>query len=115
MDLSPDKRFAPLVTVDKKMKEIREKRDEARISAGSNVQEVLGKLKGPNGLFSAGRVSNLSSTVTAENQEVARKRGDLLQLLSSQSPPSIETLFKSLETDHKRNNKLHVQQSQAQI
>ena len=103
MDFSPDKRFAHLVTVDKKMKEIREKGDEARKSAESNIYEVFGKQKGPKGLFSAGRVSNLSSTLTLENQEVARKRGDLLQLLSSQSPPSIETLFRTLETDHQKN------------
>lgn len=63
----------------------------------NDVNEVF--VKQPNGLFSGGRVSNLSSTVTEGEQEAARRRGDLQQLLSSQSPPSIETLFRTLERD----------------
>ena len=105
MDLSPDKRFDHRVK--KNVKDNLEKKDEARNlkkSFESKVQEVTGKPNQPMGLFSGGRMSNLSFTITKEDQDVARKRGDLLQLLSSQSPPSIETLLRSLETetDHQR-------------
>ncbi len=100
MDLSPDKRFAHRVIVNKKLKDIHEKKDEARASVEYNVQVVNRRQIPPEGLFSGGRVSNLSSIVAEDDQEVARKRGDLLRLLSSQSPPSIETLFRTLETDH---------------
>ena len=102
MDLSPGKRFDH--SVKKNVKANHEKKDEARKSLELKVQEFSGKQKQPMGLFSGGRMSNLSSTITKEDQEAARKRGDLLQLLSSQSPPSIETLLRSLETetDHQR-------------
>lgn len=104
MDLSPDKRFDHRVTLTSKknVKDTHEKKDEAEKSVQSKVHEVFGKPKQPMGLFSGGRMSNMSSTITMEDQEVARKRGDLLHLLSSQSPPSIETLLRSLETDHQR-------------
>ena len=102
MDLSPAKRFDHRVKMN--VKDINEKKDGARNSVEYKVQEAIGKPKQPMGLFSGGRMSNLSSTITKEDQDVARKRGDLLQLLSSQSPPSIETLLRSLETetDHQR-------------
>ena len=102
MDLSPAKRFDHRVK--KNVKDNHEKKDEASKSVEYKVQEAIGKSKQPMGLFSGGRMSNLSSTITKEDQDVARKRGDLLQLLSSQSPPSIETLLRSLETetDHQR-------------
>ena len=102
MDLSPDKRFANRLLVNKKLKDINEKKDGARKSIDYNVQEVNRRQIPPEGLFSGGRVSNLSSIVTEDDQEVARKRGDLLCLLSRQSPPSIETLFRTLEADHQK-------------
>ena len=97
MDLSPAKRFDHRVKMN--VKDINEKKDGARNSVEYKVQEAIGKPKQPMGLFSGGRMSNLSSTITKEDQDVARKRGDLLQLLSSQSPPSMETLLRSLETE----------------
>ena len=101
MDLSPEKRFGnrKSSTVEKKFKESLKEKLEAATSVESNVREEFGKQNLPKGLFSGGRVSNLSSTVTKEDQDAARRRGDLLQLLSCQSPPSIETLFSSLKKD----------------
>ena len=76
MDLSPAKRFDHRVKMN--VKDINEKKDGVRNSVEYKVQEAIGKSKQPMGLFSGGRMSNLSSTITKEDQDVARKRGDQL-------------------------------------
>ena len=92
MDLTPDKRY-----MNKIQKNVPAK-DSVKSDKVSWKVVNLDKKDQSVGMFSGGRCSKSEDKMsTLEDVDTAIKHGDLVSLLSYNSEPSVETLFKYLE------------------
>ena len=92
MDLTPDKRY-----MNKIQKNVPAK-DSVKSDKVSWKAVNLDKKDPSVGMFSGGRCSKSEDKMsTLEDVDTAIKQGDLVSLLSYNSEPSVETLFKYLE------------------